>query len=283
MRKLTISILILIAGLLQAGCDLINPAEGIPTYVQIDSFSFSNPNPGLTGTGRQAINSVWVYLDGESIGVFELPATIPVLLSSKRQLQLAPGVDNQGLKDYKLPYPFFSFYNIDIEPKPGEIVKLQPETKYISDLKFWHSDFESGNVFAKLSGDTSIRIVRGQDSVLEGGAAGCISLGNGLANAESTTLISSFSPGTQGYLEFNYKGNLSFQVGILVILSSGTQYSYLAGIKAKEEWGKFYLDINQYTAQYSGALGYSVLIKSSLEEGQTGGYVLLDNIKAVWY
>lgn len=270
-----------------AGCNIINPKEDIPTYVRIDSFTFKSDNPGLTGTTRQDITAVWAYLDGQNLGVFELPAEIPILMDGTKELQLAPGVNEQGMLDYKLQYPHFAFYKTNITADPGKTITLQPETKYIEDLKYWRTDFESGNTFQKLSGDTAIRLVSGIDSVFEGGKAGCISLN---ANAdvpyrtsESFSLID-FIPGQNAYLEIHYKGNLPFAVGILAALNNGSNTStYLAGIKPRDEWGKFYVNISQYTSQYPSALNFSVLIRVAMEDGQTDGYVLLDNIKVISY
>lgn len=277
--KTSLLAILVTACILQTGCDIINPKEDIPTYVHIDSFKFIPTLPGVTGTSRQSITSVWAYLDGQNLGVFDLPANIPVLVSKKSQLQLAAGISNQGLKDYQLIYPFFSFYNFDIESQPGKTINLLPETQYVADLKFWNEDFETGNTFQKLSGDTAIRRVTGADSVFEGGGAGCLTLDATYKTAESFAIIN-IKPGTESYLELHYKGTLPFQVGILVDASN---YSYLAGVKPKDEWGKFYVNVQQYTTQFPNAQVISVLIKSSLEGEQTEGYLLLDNIKVISY
>ena len=271
--------------LIGTGCNIINPAEDIPTYVHIDSFTFENANPGLTGTSRQDINTVWAYIDQQNVGVFELPADIPILFDGKKELQLAPGVNEQGLQDYKLAYPLFSFYKEDIEAQPGKTITVNPVTRYIDDLKYWRTDFESGNTFLKLSGDTTIRLVQGADSVFEGGKAGCISLSlaDGIENAEAIAPID-FIPGGTAYLEIHYKGTLPFSVGILASLPNGNNpSSYLAGIKPKSEWGKFYVNISQYTNTQSSALQFSVIIRAAMEGGQTDGYILLDNIKVISY
>jgi hypothetical protein len=269
---------------LQTGCDIINPEEKIPTFVHIDSFKFVNPNPNEAGTSLQNINCAWVFLDGQNVGVFELPADIPVLVSGTQELQISPGVTLQGLNDYKVQYPFFAFYNYQLEDKPGKVINLPAETRYIDGLKYWKEDFESGNQFIKLSGDTTVRRVTGADSVLEGGGSGCISLAAGsYVNAETFAEFD-IKPGTKCFLEINYKGTLPFTIGVLAILPvSGNNSSYMAGVKAKESWGKFYLDLQPFTTQYPTALKWYIMLKTNLEEGQTDGYLLLDNIKVISY
>lgn len=282
MRFVTLFIL-LVATLLHTGCNIINPTEEVPTYVHIDSFTFTSTQPDLTGTNRQAITSVWAYLDGANVGVFELPADIPVLLSRKSQLQLAPGVRNQGLNDYHIAYPFFEFYNVDLEPTPGKVITLQPETRYIANLQYWKESFENGGgQFIKLSGDTAIRRVQSADSVYEGGGAGVIVLNSNYPTSENIATLP-ITPGTQCWLEIHYRGTLAFQVGGRAIFSGNTPYAYLAGVKPKEEWGKLYVDMAQFTRLHPNALAYSVIIKSELGEGQSDGYLLLDNIKVISY
>ena len=80
-----------------ASCNLINPSEPIPTYVQIDSFQFKTSNPVLTGTARQKIFSAFVYLDNQLIGAYELPARIPIISNKPGLLKVAPGVILNGL------------------------------------------------------------------------------------------------------------------------------------------------------------------------------------------
>lgn len=279
-----ILLILLAVCLLQTSCDIIDPAEKIPTYVHIDSVKFINPDPALTGTGIQSINTVWVYLDGTNIGVFELPADIPVLVSGTQELQISPGVTNQGISDYKVQYPFFSFYNYQLTEQPGKVITLVPETKYIDGLKFWDEDFESGNQFSKLTGaGDSIRRVTASDSVQEGGGAACITL-SGSNNFAEVGALFNIKPGTRCFLEISYKGNLSFTAGVMAALSSGFDPAYLGGVNPKtDRWGKLYLDIQTFTTKYPNALAWSVIIKATLSEGQTEGYLLLDNIKVISY
>src|ERR1043165_596911 len=103
-------IIVLLACVGSWGCNMINPDERIPTYIHIDSFKFINDNPGLTGSSSHDIKSVWAFIDGQTVGVFDLPATIPVLLDKTGELKLAPGIDNQGLTTYQELYPFYTIY-----------------------------------------------------------------------------------------------------------------------------------------------------------------------------
>jgi hypothetical protein len=79
------------------GCNAINPAEKVPTYIQIDSVQVLNMVPAKHGSVSHKITDVWVYYNLQLLGAFELPAKIPVLADGKGQLQVVAGIWDNGL------------------------------------------------------------------------------------------------------------------------------------------------------------------------------------------
>src|SRR5215216_2342823 len=96
-----------IAGMSFSSCDVINPAEPAPTYVRIDSFTFKTKDLSKEGSGNQKINCAWVFFNNDAIGVFDLPANIPVMANEAGVISVIPGVSKGGLIDYNVQYPFF--------------------------------------------------------------------------------------------------------------------------------------------------------------------------------
>src|SRR5690606_29624008 len=124
---------------IQTGCNFINPAEEIPTYVRVDSFQFiANPN---MGTASQKITAVDVVLDNKTIGTFDLPAMVPILTNKKGRIAFTPYVTYSGLRDVQVPYPFFKTYTDTLEPNPGNTVSFQPQTAYTDGLNVLIEDF----------------------------------------------------------------------------------------------------------------------------------------------
>ena len=64
-------------------CELINPPEDIPAYISINSFDLdpeTGDNPIINEkTKPHDINGVWLNIDGNIQGSYELPVTFPVL------------------------------------------------------------------------------------------------------------------------------------------------------------------------------------------------------------
>src|SRR3954469_7333951 len=98
---------VIAACFMQQGCNIINPAEPTPTYVHIDSFNMQG-NVNVTGTNSHKITNVWVYYNNHSMGVFNLPVTVPIITEGTNGvLRLQPGIDANGFSTIEIPYPFY--------------------------------------------------------------------------------------------------------------------------------------------------------------------------------
>jgi hypothetical protein len=66
--------------LIVSSCELINPVEEIPSFIQIDSFVMEDNVLADEGSLSHDIRDAWVFIDDEMIGIYELPARIPILV-----------------------------------------------------------------------------------------------------------------------------------------------------------------------------------------------------------
>jgi len=267
-----------------ASCNLINPSEPIPTYVQIDSFQFKTSNPVLTGTARQKIFSAFVYLDNQLIGAYELPARIPIISNKPGLLKVAPGVILNGLNGLQLAYPFFKPDTVTLVNQPGTIKKITPSSSYYSATLFkWQEDFEGGNTFTSVTGDTTLNRTLNPGEVYEGGASGKLYFKAPQQTAQVISTATFSLPITASYLELHYKNNIEFQVGIQVSYDQGgVYYEYISGFKPKNEWNKVYVDLQKFASNNRG-VNYRIMIRADLPSGMSSGYVLFDNFKVVSY
>lgn len=264
-------------------CEIVNPEEKTPVYIHVDSFQFQ-PTPN-TGTSSHKISSVWAYLDNQPLGVFDLPADIPVLTDKPGKLIVLPGVNYSGMNDVHVAYPFYEGDTLDFEPVPGSIIPFQPVTQYYpaSLLKILHEDFETGNGFLNLGGD-SLKRTSKPEYVFEGGYGGVIELNN--SNYSESLLSQGFTSSSQSsvsrlqaYIELNYKGTLGFEIGLQTIENGASVVMYLFGFRPRGEWGKVYIGLQDFLARYPDKM-YRVLVRVYQNEN-TNGYVALDNVKVV--
>jgi hypothetical protein len=277
--RLLSSIPLFFSLVLLGSCDIVNPAEPIPTYIHIDSFQFiQTPN---TGTASQKITSVWVYLDGKDVGAFDLPATIPIIAEKAGQIRVSPGVTYSGLNDILTPYVFFLSDTMTLNPAPGQTVTWTPKSRYMSDtlLNIFNVDFETGfDPFTHLSGTDSISVTNDPNHVFEGTYAGYFAVNSDSASEE--LLTQSFFAPKESFVELNYRGSLSFEIGLQSTNSNGQFISqYLFGYKARPDWNKVYIGLQDFIDAYPDK-AYRVIIRVNPEPGATG-YVSFDNLKVI--
>lgn len=272
-----------------AGCNVINPAESIPTYVRIDSFDFVI-NRTEEGSAAHGITSVWVYYNNNPVGTFDVPCQVPVITQgSSGTISVVPGITLNGLVDLQPAYPFYAFDTMTLVTNPGKVVNYTPKAKYVSVAKFpYKEDFEVGNSFGPfypdLSGDTTIARTIDKKYVFEGGGSGLIQLSDAFPTSESISNTGFSIPQGEAYIEINYKCSVPFEVGLYNTLTSEAidVYEYIMGVKATDTWKKIYIELGTFTGNNKG-YNHKVIIKSVLPEGQSNGYVAIDNIKIVTY
>ena len=274
-----------VALLSQPSCNIINPEEPVPTYIRVDSFAF-NQGTAVPGTASHKVTSVLANFDGKSLGIFVLPAVIPVIAEKPGQLILLPGIDYNALRGQQKYYPFFEGYTQTLNPSPGNTVAVPATTTYFSGTRTaFQEDFEGGVGFNKLSGDTGLIRSNLPGTVYEGGYSGAIYLGNG----NTTAQVASQTPlnltvGREAFIELNYKNTMPIQIGLLGVdaVTGALGYGYIIALKPRTDWNKVYIDLSAVVGLYQGG-SYSVIIRADLGDNQTSGEAFVDNFRVVTY
>jgi hypothetical protein len=284
MRILFPALLMLVL-LSSAGCNIINPPEQIPTYVRIDSFSVSG-DPAVTGSNSHKITSAFVYFNNAPVGIFDLPASFPLIADKPGTLTILPGVDFDGLSGYQVVYPLYLGDTMSLTPSPGVEQHFDANTKYIQGAGLQSNDeFEQGvgfsNTFQKLSGDTTIVNTANPADVFEGHGSGIIALGS----HDSATIISrngiAITTNKNTYIELNYRSNCPIWVGMSVLLSDGSRYNeYIVGLNKRDDWGKIYIGADDFIGPHQGT-DYKIIIHTERPSTVANGVVNLDNIKII--
>lgn len=275
-----VSILFLSAFMWQ-GCNIINPVEKVPTYIHIDSFTFNNYFPGVTTSHN--IIGVSVYYNNSAVGFFDLPATIPIVADGHGELELSAVVPVNGLNSINVAYPFYRIDTFSFDAQPGKILYCHPHTGFTAPSKInKYSDFSGNTFFARWGGNKDLTLASDDSLKFEGTPTGTVLLSAaGDSSVDSSTIVFPI-PAGQAFLEFDYKSEVPFYVGMQGLLAgvvSTTPY-YLMGIKPSATWKKFYLNAADFNGQLK-ADEYRLYLKINLGEGQTRGRFLIDNIQLV--
>lgn len=261
-------------------CDLINPTEGVPSYLQVDTFSFS-VLPGQ-GTSSTKITDVWVFAENSVVGAYEMPKTFPVIDSGPTPMIFSAGIWDNGISETRVEYPFYYPDTITLTLQPGKTLMFTPHFTYRPSTKFYFiEDFEAGNLFNKLNGDTNMIRITDAANVFEGSGAGSIYLDSDHPFYEGRTSAAYTLPKEQPvYLEMNYKCNQAFEVGLYGTLLATTVFYYKWKINPKDFWNKIYLNMGNDVTSL-GADNYQILIRATYDGTAAASHIYLDNIKLV--
>lgn len=252
----------------------------VPAYLYIPSF-------GLTasagqGTAAHKITDVWVYVDGEAQGIYQLPAQFPVVSIGKHEILLFAGVRNNGIKSNPVIYPFFNSIKTTIDLKSGKIDTLRPTTTYISDMTFKIlENFENLNTLnIDRDGVSTFRF--GQiDNGFEGKCAGLtMTKTNSYFEKAISTKVTLPDASQNIYLEMHYKSQAPIAVGIIGTSPTNTLglTTYKVTLFPTDVWNKTYINLTN-EAKDLRMTDFQIVFKSLLPDSIATATVLIDNIK----
>ena len=290
---LSFFILFISGSFLLESCTKFSGPQTIPAYIKIDSV-FLETNYFEQGTNSQKITDVWVYLNKDLVGVFELPALFPILADGPNDLEIRPGIWLNGIQSTRVPYPFYEplIYE-DFDFHPDSIHDLGDiKIKYYENLNFaWKEDFEStGLTLIETSvSDTSIfrTMPAGNPEAFitpTSQYSGLIALSDENPIYSATSFNSFPLPELQNdpvLLELNFKSDNLFYVGLLMNLPSGLRKIPLLIMNHSDEWNKIYINLGPNIALNNDAANYKVYFEAGLEADKESAKIYLDNIKLI--
>ena len=230
-----------------SSCDLINPPERIPSYIQIDTVLVSVKDFDQ-GSASHMMTICYLSVGGANIGVFEMPFTVPSLETGLQTLTIRPGIKLNGISASRIDYPFYEPYIIDYELHAGEVHLFEPTTTYKDECKFpWIEDFEDPGLSFQYPAYTDTVFVVQDKILLEGKYTGAIFLNENQALFEASSTSDYEIPQNQSavLLEFDYKNTNGFEIGMYLLEGGVGKWYDLVYIKPSPVWKRFYVDIGQ--------------------------------------
>lgn len=276
-----ISLMLSIVALFCCSCNWINPAEEIPSLIKIDTISFSTVTP--QGSSRQRFVDAWVYINGESVGAYELPCTFPVLLSGDVDVEVYPGIMLNGISNTRAIYPFVKSYTTSVTLNPDSVCEIKPKSSYVSTLSVeMLEDFESGGMIISAStlSDTTIGRTSDPADVYEGSYSGMIVLDQEHRNIDVKSVTPYVLPqdGAYNFMELHFKSDVTIAIGVIVNTTQSV-YEDVLYLNATDTWKKIYVNLTPIINRSTSAVSFYPFIRSYLSDGITEGRIYLDNIK----
>ena len=267
-------------------CDIINPEETVPTTLQLQPFTFE-VMPGQ-GTAQNKIPEVWIYANSNFLGAFAPPVNVYYLEEGPTTFTFRPGIRNNGIASDAIVYPLFDGYTLDLNASPGATYTIEPVTAYKTGTAFsLLADFELSNPFTDNRDTvTASMVTRSATDVFEGEYAGEIILTDEAYFIEvghEVPMGDLPTDGKDAYLEFRYKNDVQFGVGLLGGNLLGETYvNFFYLVNPTADWNMLYLELTELL-KASNLDTYKILFRA-IYTGTVGGepqHIYLDNVKVV--
>lgn len=272
-------------GVLLNSCSLTDSNSPIPSFILIDEVQLETTIE--QGYPSHQITDVWITVDEVNLGVYPLPARIPVIPSGgDMEIRINAGVKPNGAKNESLSYPFYDPVTITQNLQPEEELNLSPKFNYRSSAKFDIVDgFENGTTFTRdIDGNFETTIVRTNLINNGGNFSGFIELASDKRTAEFTTdteFLRENNSGGATYLEFDYLSEVPVFVGYILDTQNGIVENYQSVFVENTEWKRAYVD---FTDLFTNAIVNSYKVKFLLEHSGSGtSEIYLDNVKLVHF
>ena len=262
-------------------------------WLQVNEWSIS-ANPSLSleeGELTENISEAWVYINDEVIGVFQVPFKIPILKEGNVTFKIFPAIKNNGISATKKIYPFLKEYVINGTLVKNQVFTINPITQYKDNLSFWIEDFEDASFQITDDPNTSAANIDTDNVDLQwfnGNAYGKVVL-----NTEDSTWIAytteqlSLPKGQECYLEIDYKVTNNVTTGLIYVTSESTTNNVHIRLNAQKPdvavWKKIYIDLRELIGNSPSGSLFSQSFIASLDEGNTEGIILIDNIKVIHF
>ena len=263
-----------------------------PSWLEVNEWTLLENSESLYEHGVLTHNftDAWVFVDGEIVGVFEVPFKIPILKSGNCNIKIYPTIRNNGISSTKKIYPFVDLFEVDAELKQNETLTLDPTTKYSSNSYCWIEDFEDASI--KMENDpnslASISTESNPEILQYGNFYGAIHLTEqdsiwvGYTNGQ---LILP-KKGAEVYLEVDYHNTNSLITGVLAVEPDKTSPNPNIQLNKQNvgtaEWKKIYIELKEIVSYYVNAGYYEISFQALLESGMTTSDIYIDNIKVVY-
>lgn len=295
--------------LFSASCKKFEGSQKVPAYIHIESIEVDSLTDYFVyGANTHKITDAWVHVDDQLIGVYELPATFPVLEKGPHKVTVYGGIMVDGRSAARDRYPFYQPWTVqNLNLVEDSIVNLSPVLRYYpigeGTNVAWKEDFENTNtLLSDSSSDVNMNRVSGVEAWQSVNSfwSGKVELPpDSLDFTVVTADQFNFYKNTDGVyclLEMDYNCNDTFLVGIQYYLDYYLETLPIIKVTPTdkthdkpERWNKIYINIGPYMNEFQRASYFKLFFTSNLAmEGSEyhpisePRYYYFDNLKLLY-
>ncbi|MDD3876564.1 MAG: hypothetical protein PHT69_08075 [Bacteroidales bacterium] len=258
-----------------------------PAYIKVDEVTLNTTF--VQGTNSHRINDIWVYINDDIQGVYELPAHFPVLSEGTYKMNIKPGILMNGIGATRIYYPFFEAVEMEVTFERGTTQSFNLSTAYQTETVFkWMENFEDGGISLEKTTKSEVDITKTDniEDVFEGNFSAKAVLDSNKSIFECHTINAYELPkyGAPVFLEMNYKINSQVHVGIYAYSPSQVVQRAVLILNATDTWKKIYINLTNAVSENINATEFRIffgMLKNEDESIVPTAY--FDNIKLIHF
>lgn len=296
MRKIYLVGLVLLSFVFNS-CKKEKVEAKIPSYISIDSFTFTT-DYATQGSNSHNITDVWLYIDDQFIGAYEIPAKVPVLMEGSHNITVRPGIKNNGISSTRTFYRFYSYYYDTVELIPDSVITIKPSFTYNPEAIIpWMEDFENSGVSFQNTGkgERSIAKTTNPNYKFEGGASGEIIIDDqiSLFEIKSPDITSIPLNATPVYLEMDFRSIINYNqtidesakhsITIGVFVNDESVQKSVLTLAEHNEWRKIYIDLSNAINIETTATSFNITLGIQNQSYITSANIYIDNVKLIHF
>lgn len=256
----------------------------VPAFITIEDIEVVATDASQ-GSTSDNIKDAWVYEGNQLLGIFELPATIPIQNTGNVKLQIGGGIFNNALSNDRDLYPFYNLYQLDTFLAPQQAFTLVPKVNYTQnadyDRAFSIADFEGdAGQFEKHPNSDTIFVRETQNNVFEGSGSGLAYLDESMDffEARSPTFDDIPRDGRAVYLEMDYF--CSHNISVSIYTNNQQRQFSIINFRPSGGWTKAYIELGPVFSTLFAADNYNIAIGFTKPLGEVG-FLYVDNVKLI--
>lgn len=271
--------------LMLAGCQLNDNDRPVPSYIYVSDPVMLAPGTINTPDSHK-ITDVWVIADGQLLGIFPLPAYIPLeVTGNETQVEIRGGIRNNGMNENSVEYAFFEPVFYTYTAQPLDTVSVPLVFRYKDNIKMPVNESFEGNVRfnTNLNPNNPVNIIISTDDFSTGSRSGLIELtpeNNFIELASNDGVRKESHSRGRSFVEFDYKGDDEIAVGVAKLWNGNLDVQYVLFVPGKKDWNRIYVDITNVVSPHDFDIYYIVLGVTKLTNSAVSR-TYIDNVRHV--
>lgn len=261
-------------------CEKHDIIQEIPSYISVNNVNVSTSTN--QGSNTHNITDVWIYVNDQFRGAYEIPATIPILQKDSNNIKIFAGIKDNGITSTRVRYHFYKSYEENVFLVEDSIIEITPTFTYTSSSTIESENFEGvgTNIDTTLSSEVDFEVITENGNKF---AYVLLSGNNHVFEAATEDFEGLPQAGSPVYLELDYQSNHTALIGAYVNYSQTVVNKDLVWVSPKEEeWNKIYINMTKTVSEAINNNSIKFYVNIFRSDTTEDAWMKFDNLKIIY-